>query len=108
MHGGLCVATDPHSLIAAVTQESKRSFITFHDDKPLEPLVPVKWEDFNIKVNTTIPEILQWVKHINIVIVECMLVWGWMTARLQQWALEKLCNMDDPTTVKPPMKGPPR
>lgn len=35
--------------------------MTFHDDKPLEPLVNEEWEDFNIKVNTTIPEILQWV-----------------------------------------------
>lgn len=34
--------------------------MTFHDDKPLEPLVSQKWEDFNLKINTTIPEILQW------------------------------------------------
>ena len=46
-------------------QESKRAFITFHDHKALEPLVTEKWEEFNIKVNTTIPEILQWVSSIS-------------------------------------------
>ena len=42
-------------------QEKERSFMTFHDHKPLEPLVREKWGDFNIKVNTTIPELLVWV-----------------------------------------------
>lgn len=37
--------------------------MTFHDDKALEPLVAEKWEDFNMKINTTIPEILQWVSE---------------------------------------------
>ena len=50
-------------LLWAHMQEDKRSFITFHDDKPLEPLVlGEKWEDFNLKVNTTIAKILQWVR----------------------------------------------
>ena len=51
----------PHPL--QPIQESKRSFITFHDEKALEPLVAEKWEDFNVKVNTSIPEILQWVSQ---------------------------------------------
>jgi len=46
--------------VMAYRQEGKRSFITFHDDKPLEPLVDEKWDDFNVKVNVTIPEVLQW------------------------------------------------
>lgn len=50
-------------------QEEKRSFITFHDGKPLEPLIKEKWEEFNIKVNTTIPEILQWVSNEHVLYV---------------------------------------
>ena len=42
-------------------QENKGSFITFHDDKPLESLASERWEDFNVKVNVTIPELLLWV-----------------------------------------------
>ena len=37
--------------------------MTFHDSKPLEPLVDEQWEDFNVKINVTIPEVLQWVTH---------------------------------------------
>ena len=39
-------------------QESERKFTTFHDGKPLEPLVNEKWEDFNVKVNTTLAAVL--------------------------------------------------
>ena len=39
--------------------------MTFHDGKPLEPLVNERWEDFNVKVNTTIPQILHWVYDID-------------------------------------------
>ena len=35
--------------------------MTFHDDKPLEPLVNERWEDFNVKVNVTLPQVLGWV-----------------------------------------------
>lgn len=35
--------------------------MTFHDDKPLESLVEEKWEDFNVKVNVTLSEVLNWV-----------------------------------------------
>ena len=39
-------------------------FTTFHDDKPLEPLVTAKWENFNVKVNATIADILRWVSSL--------------------------------------------
>ena len=39
-------------------QESERKFTTFHDNKPLEPLVNEQWEDFNVKVNTTLAGVL--------------------------------------------------
>ena len=42
-------------------QERKRNFVTFHDSKPLEPLVNEKWEDFNVKINVTLPQVLGWV-----------------------------------------------
>lgn len=35
--------------------------MTFHDNKPLEPLINEKWEDFNIKINVTLPQVLNWV-----------------------------------------------
>ena len=40
------------------SQESQRIFTTFHDGKPLEPLVNEKWDDYNIKVNTTLEIVL--------------------------------------------------
>ena len=43
--------------------------MTFHDHKPLEPLVNEKWEEFNTKHNVTIPEILQWVCSTIITII---------------------------------------
>ncbi|XP_064405829.1 HSPB1-associated protein 1-like isoform X2 [Halichondria panicea] len=46
--------------VKAHIQEDARSFITFHDNKPLEDYVPEQWENFNLKVNTTIPTVLQW------------------------------------------------
>ncbi|XP_065898446.1 tRNA wybutosine-synthesizing protein 5-like [Dysidea avara] len=46
----------PH--VMAYRQESQRIFTTFHDGKPLEPLVNEKWEDYNIKVNTTLEIVL--------------------------------------------------
>ena len=39
-------------------QESERKFMTFHDGKPLEPLVNERWEDFNVRVNTTLAAVL--------------------------------------------------
>ena len=42
-------------------QEKKRNFVTFHDNKPLQPLVNEKWEDFNVKINVTLPQVLGWV-----------------------------------------------
>ena len=62
-------------------QESKGSFVTFHDNKPLEPLVNERWEDFNVKVNVTLPELLAWVcvflyathtTHVHMYIHVCM------------------------------------
>jgi len=44
--------------IYLVSQESQRIFTTFHDGKPLEPLVNEKWDDYNIKVNTTLEIVL--------------------------------------------------
>ena len=38
-----------------------RSFKTFHDNKPLEPLVIERWEDFNIRHSVTIRKLLTWV-----------------------------------------------
>lgn len=38
--------------------------MTFHDGKPLEPLINEKWEDFNVKVNTSIAQVLHWVRKI--------------------------------------------
>lgn len=35
--------------------------MTFHDNKPLQPLVNERWEDFNIKPTLSIPDILGWV-----------------------------------------------
>ena len=32
-------------------------FITFHDNKPLEPFVKGKWSDFNRKVNVSVPSV---------------------------------------------------
>jgi hypothetical protein len=46
--------------VMAHRQESSRSFMTFHDNKPLESLVNERWEDFNVKVNVTLPEVLNW------------------------------------------------
>lgn len=43
-----------------------KNFITFHDNKPLEPLVNERWEEFNAKVNVSVPEILQWVSRIPV------------------------------------------
>ncbi len=43
------------------TQDTDRTFITFHDNKPLEGHITEKPEDFNIKVNTTISTVLNWV-----------------------------------------------
>jgi len=48
-------------VVTHLLQEKKREFITFHDNKPLEPLVTAKWEDFNVMANATIADILQWV-----------------------------------------------
>lgn len=44
--------------LVCYSQESERRFTTFHDGKPLEPLVNEKWEDFNVKVNTTLEAVL--------------------------------------------------
>lgn len=46
--------------VLAYKQETSRVFKTFHDNKPLETMVNEKWEDFNVKVNVTIPQVLQW------------------------------------------------
>ncbi|KAL5473959.1 hypothetical protein EMCRGX_G028528 [Ephydatia muelleri] len=48
------------SHVMAYKQETNRVFKTFHDNKALEPLVNEKWEDFNLKVNVTIPQVLAW------------------------------------------------
>lgn len=54
--------TDDHMILLVCVvchrQETERRFTTFHDGKPLEPLVNEKWEDFNVKVNTTLAAVL--------------------------------------------------
>ena len=60
-------------------QESERRFTTFHDNKPLEPLVNERWEDFNVKVNTTLAAVLGKV---------CLLIYYSIGMR---WSIRILC-----------------
>ena len=60
--------THTHALVC-LCQEDERTFITFHDNKPMEGIVTEKWDEFNVKVNTTIPHVLQWVSKCWCVVV---------------------------------------
>ncbi|XP_065846591.1 jmjC domain-containing protein E-like [Oscarella lobularis] len=43
--------------VSAYRQLGDPVFITFHDNKPLEPFVKGKWSDFNRKVNVSVPSV---------------------------------------------------